>query len=431
MAPFVVVHSDNRSYQCRICDRKGIRRGTMAIGQKLQSHFTKETDPYTGIPFTRLTEPDYVSHHMYFYNRMTTGDGKKLLMCQEREDGRQLYLLDLETGEMEQLTEGESIADYDGLISPDDKELFFAQDGIYYRMDLATKNKREIYHSPDGWNGGALGMSDDFRYMAIIETRQDTLPQMENSKGWNSFAATCLAKPLCRIVYIDVEAGSSHVVLEDRCWMGHPQIRPGDPETILFCHEGPYDLIDARLWLVQRDGSRLRCCREQPNNLILTHEFWLPSGEKLAFVYRETTGEKLENIRMIDPETLEEEIMMPCSPYAHFICDKKYRYMVGDSQGSDVPIHLLTEEDRRKAKEKLSNDFLYLVDVAKRKEYQLCYHGSSWSPNYGNSQDSHPHPCFSEDNERIIFTSDKSGSPCVYMIDLKDVPFVKDAGAKI
>ena len=74
----------------------------MAIGQKMQSHFTKETDPYTGIPFTRLTEPDYVSHHMYFYNRMTTSNGKKLLMCQERENSRQLYLLDLETGEMEQ-----------------------------------------------------------------------------------------------------------------------------------------------------------------------------------------------------------------------------------------------------------------------------------------------------------------------------------------
>ena len=346
-------------------------------------------------------------------------------MSQERDNGRQLYLMDLKTGEAEQLTEGAGVADYDGLIFPNDRELFYSQDGIYYRMDLVTKEKREIYRSPEGFRGGAAGMSDDFHYMAIVETKQDTTAQPgKKGKGWDSFAANCLAKPLCRIVYIDVESGDSHVVLEQNCWFGHPQIRPGDPATIMFCHEGPYDLIDARLWLVQKDGSNLRCCREQPSDLILTHEFWLPDGSKLAFVYRETTGDKVENIRMIDPVTLEEEILMPCSPYAHFICDKKNKYMVGDSQGSDVPIHMLTEEDRKKAKETIANNFLYLVDVEKRKEYKLCYHGTSWSPEYGNAQDTHPHPFFTEDNASVIFTSDKAGRPCIYKIDLKDVPFL-------
>ena len=397
----------------------------MKIGDKLQNDFVRQTDPHTGITMTRLTSPDVTSHHMYFYNRMTSTDGKKLLMCQERDEKRQLYLLDLENGEMEQLTEGDGIADYDGYLSPNNKELIYSQNGNYYRMNLETKEKTMIYQSPEGWKVGAAGMSDDFRYMAVIATKIDTLTHTDERSGWNSFAATCLAKPLCRMVYIDVEQRTSHVVLETNCWLGHPQIRPGNPDTIMFCHEGPYDLIDARLWLVQKDGSNLRCCREQPNDLILTHEFWLPSGEKLAFVYRETTGDLIENIRMIDPVTLEEEIFMECSPYAHFICDKKYKYMVGDSQGSDLPIHLLTEEDRRKLKENVLNDFLYLVDVEKRKEYKLCYHGTSWSPEYGNSQDTHPHPCFTEDNQKIIFTSDKDGRPCIYMIDLKDVPFAE------
>ncbi|RHP33546.1 oligogalacturonate lyase family protein [Lachnotalea sp. AF33-28] len=399
----------------------------MAIGDKIQNHFTTETDQFTGIKVTRLTEPDHTSHHMYFYNRMTTADGSKLLMSQERENGRQLYLMDLATGEAEQLTDGTGVADYDGLIFPNDKELFFSQDGVYYRMDLDTKEKSEIYRSPEGWRGGAAGMSDDFRFMAIIETKQDTTAtQGKKAAGWNSFAANCLAKPLCRVVYIDVDQKTSRVVLEQNCWFGHPQIRPGDPDTIMFCHEGPYDLIDARLWLVQSDGSNLRCCREQPNDLILTHEFWLPDGSKLAFVYRETTGDKIENIRMIDPVTLEEEILMPCSPYAHFICDKQNKYMVGDSQSGDVPIHMLTEEDRRKAKESVGNDFLYLVDVEKRREYKLCYHGTSWSAEYGNSQDTHPHPFFTEDNKSVIFTSDKAGRPCIYKIDLKDVPFLNN-----
>ena len=184
----------------------------------------------------------------------------------------------------------------------------------------------------------------------------------------------------------------------------------------MFCHEGPYDLIDARLWLVQSDGSNYRCCRQQPSDLILTHEFWLPDGSKLAFVYRETTGEKVENIRMIDPDTMEEEIFMPCSPYAHFICDRKNRYMVGDAQGSDVPIHLLKDQPEEGGE--IKNDFIYLVDVEKREERKLCYHGTSWRAVHGNPQDSHPHPCFTEDNRHVIFVSDREGKPCIYMVDL-------------
>ena len=151
-------------------------------------------------------------------------------------------------------------------------------------------------------------MSEDNRFLAIVETRRDSLPEKKKGANWDFFAITCKAKPHCRIVYCDLQTGSFHTVLEDDCWFGHAQIRPGDPDTIMFCHEGPYDLIDARLWLVQSDGSNYRCCRQQPSDLILTHEFWLPDGSKLAFVYRETTGEKVENIRMIDPDTMEEEI---------------------------------------------------------------------------------------------------------------------------
>lgn len=111
---------------------------------------------------------------------------------------------------------------------------------------------------------------------------------------------------------------------------------------------------------------------------------------------------------------------MPCSPFAHFICDKKNEYMVGDSQGSDVPIHLLTEEMLKEKANTISNDFIYLIDVKKRREKKLCYHGTSWLAKHGNPQDSHPHPCFSEDNKSIIFVSDREGLPCIYQVMLNN-----------
>lgn len=74
------------------------------------------------------------------------------------------------------------------------------------------------------------------------------------------------------------------------------------------------------------------------------------------------------------------------------------------------PIHLLEETDEEENGE-IKNDFIYLVDVEKREERKLCYHGTSWRAVHGNPQDSHPHPCFTEDNRYVIFVSDKEGKP--------------------
>lgn len=396
-------------------------RQYMAIGEKIQNKFSTYTDPHTNTQVTRLTEPDHVSHHMYFYNKMTTSDGNHLLYCPVLNGERQLFLMNLGTGEAVQLTEGDELDDYGGEISADDRYVFYQQKKAIWQLELSTLTRKCVYSIQEGWNGGGWGMSDDNRFLAIVETEQASLPERKKGANWDFFAQTCEAKPHCRLVYVDLETGSFHTVVEDRCWFGHAQIRPGDADTILFCHEGPYDLIDARLWLVQKDGSNYRCCKEQPSDLILTHEFWLPDGSQLAFVYRETTGEKTENIRMINPDTMEEEIFMPCSPFAHFICDKQNRYMVGDAQGSDVPIHLLNHEEEEENTGEIKNDFIYLIDTAKRQERRLCYHGTSWKAKHGNPQDSHPHPCFSEDNKKVIFVSDREGFPCIYMIELASV----------
>ena len=60
-------------------------------------------------------------------------------------------------------------------------------------------------------------------------------------------------------------------------------------------------------------------------------------------------------------------------------------------------------------------DFIYLVDIARKKEIPLCYHGTSWTTIHGTPQDAHPHPCFTPDGSGVVFTSDREGKPCVYL----------------
>ena len=388
----------------------------MAIGTVIHNERMIYTDPYTGRTVTRLTAPDHTSHHMYFYNRMVSNDGR-LLYCAELDGARQLYLMDLATGDAVQLTEPNGkLDDYGGMIGADDRTVYYQQDQKIWRLDLETLRRECLYAAADGWDCNDWGMSEDNRAIVITETRRDTRPDLTGKKGWEFFPLTCAAKPLCHITYVDALTGAHHVVVEDRCWFGHAQLRPGRPDNIMFCHEGPYDMIDARLWLVNSDGSDYRCARPQPSDTIITHEFWMPGGDRFAYVYRKADDGSTESIRMMRPETLEEELFMPCLPYAHFICDRQRRYFVGDCQGKETPIHLLVPGEDHSTE--VPNDFIYLVEMESRREIPLCWHGTSWTTIHGNPQDAPPHPCFTPDGKHVIFTSDQHGKPCIYLVNV-------------
>lgn len=394
----------------------------MAIGDVIHNDFSTYVDEFTGARVERLTDPSVTCHHMYFYAHMTTADGRWLLYSPEIDGERQVFLMDLATGDATQLTEGTGVDDWGAEFTADERHVLYHQNEAIWRLSLDDMSREEIYRTPEGWTGRDIGVSRDAPALTIVEIKKDTMAAAIGGKSWDFFKQNCLAKPLCRIRYVDLATGRAETVIEQRCWLGHSQIRPHDPETIMYCHEGPYDVIDARMWLVRRDGTGERCCREQPSDLILTHEFWEPDGKHLAYVYREMDGSGVEEIREIDPDTLEERTVMPCQTFAHCICDHAGRFFVGDAQGDTTPIHLQKEADieARRASGEVLNDFLYLIDPHRREEVRLAYHGTSWSARWGTPQDAHPHPCFTEDGRYVLFVTDRFGHPAIHRIDLAE-----------
>jgi len=59
----------------------------------------------SGVEVTQLTDYKGHSHHFYFTNSGWYAGGRKLLFSSERNNRRNLYGVDLETGEIEQLTD--------------------------------------------------------------------------------------------------------------------------------------------------------------------------------------------------------------------------------------------------------------------------------------------------------------------------------------
>ncbi|GHV87087.1 oligogalacturonate lyase [Spirochaetia bacterium] len=371
----------------------------MAKGAVYKNEFYTYQDSHTGRTVVRLTPPDCLNHHPYFYNKMFTNDGKKLVYAGMRDGDRNYYFLDLENGESLQLTDGKELADFGAQLTSDDAFLIFTRGAGTYRMDMKSLKEELLYETPDGWKGYANpGMSsDNTTFVSIEMNKADMVPPTGN---WDLFSTQLHKKPLCRIVIYDTVKKERRVIHEEKCWLGHPQLRPYDNNTVMFCHEGPWHEVDARLWLIDADGTNMRCAkpRTDPSEQ-MGHEYWLADGSSLAYIhFASATYGSNASVRLVNPKTLEETILMPCSGYSHFISNRDNTAIVGDGTKGE-------------------NLFVYLVDVAAKKEQKLCWHGTS-EKSYGTTQDAHVHAAFTPDCRKVVFTSDREGIPCIYMVTI-------------
>lgn len=375
----------------------------MAKGDIYKNKIFKYNDEYTGKQVFRLTSPEYLSHHPYFYNKMFTNDSKNLIYASNMDGNRNYYKLNINTGESLQLTEGENVKDYCANLSHDDLYLFITRKETLIRLNLDSLDEEIIYENDSDVIGTGIGYSSDSRY--VIKTQMKKSDYVPPKVGHTNLQEQWEKKPECRIVMIDVENKKSKVIYEEKTWLGHPQIRPGDNSTIMFCHEGLWEKVDARIWLINADGTNLRCAKPRVGEEKIGHEFWLHDGSRIAYLFCSNdsiTGSYFTDndlITFLDPDTLKEEIISKCPAFCHFITSPDNKMIVGDSRSKEAA-------------------FVYIIDVESKELKKLCFHGTSWKHTYGSSQDAHVHPAFSPDQTMVVFTSDKDGLPCVYLSKL-------------
>jgi oligogalacturonide lyase len=266
--------------------------------------FDVRTDPDTGARVTRLTPREVTCHRNYFYQKCFTNDGKRLLFAGEFGGVQSgpttgdtgipnwnYHLLDLESQTALQLTEGARENTFGGFLSPDDKYLYFVRaDRNLIRLHLDTLAEDVAYTVPEGWVGyGTWVANSACTRMVGIEIHADDWFPLSD---WKKFAEMFHAKPRCRLFSIDLATGQRTVILEEQRWLGHPQYRPFDDRTVAYCHEGPHDLVDARMWFIDEDGTNRRCGKVHAPGESCTHEFWVPDGSAMIYVSY-TRGERV------------------------------------------------------------------------------------------------------------------------------------------
>jgi oligogalacturonide lyase len=349
----------------------------------------KETkDPVSGIMVKQLTSYRAHSHHLYFTNPGWYDGGRRMLFGSDRENTTNLFSIDLESGYILQLTDyAPQPPPYETqlestCINPNYPEAYYWYGRDLMAIDLHSLAERVLWTIPKGFSRSMLNCTADGKFICvgIHEDLSDRIFE---------------AHPLSQIYQLDTGGASGEIAWEERSWIGHVNTSPTQPHLLTFCHEGPWQLVDNRIWCLDlntRQAIRIRPRREQES---VGHEYWHADGIHIGYHGFWSDGRKFfGKVRYDNQSGIEVEFPHETG-HIHSL---DFNLVVGDSSREGKTVRLWKWNGA-------SYDGPHV----------LCEHRSSF-----HTQEVHVHPRFDPQGRYVVYTSDVSGYGNVYLAEVPD-----------
>jgi oligogalacturonide lyase len=245
-------------------------------------------DPATGHRILRLTG-DVGGASFYFHQNAYTATGDKMIVSTKGG----LATIDLTTiGEkpckLEVILRGGAKTP---ILGKKSRQLYYIQNGSVYATHIDTKATREIAKLPGGLSGASgLAINADETLLAstgsdpkareLATDKEKEKPKPVPEPGKKNFAPGGRSMVLFTI---DTKSGEIKKIHYSTQWLNHTQFSPTDPQQILFCHEGTWDLVD-RIWTIRADGTGLKKLHTRTmDREIFGHEFFSHDGKTVWY----------------------------------------------------------------------------------------------------------------------------------------------------
>jgi oligogalacturonide lyase len=371
----------------------------MPVGHIYPPEWKNYTDSVSGVNVQQLTDYKGHSHHFYFTNPGWYAGGRKLLFGSDRQNRSNLFSIDLESGEITQLTDLKSAPPpfetefIFSCVNPTRDEAYFWHAGELQALDLETLERRPLWKVPDGFACNILNCSADGKYVCtgIYEDLSDRI-RIDYLHGYVGFRETWEAKPLSKIMRIATDGSGADVVWEENYWIGHVNTSPTQPHLLTFCHEGPWHELDNRIWGLDMNSGKVWQIRPRTHDgEKVGHEYWHADGIHLGYHGASADGSAKLFGRIRYDNTEQLEVSFPHE--TGHIHSNDISLIVGDA-GKVVRLWQWNGAD---------------FDGPRI----LCEHRSS-----AHIQKVHVHPRFNAAGTHVLFTSDRSGYGNLYLVEV-------------
>lgn len=356
-------------------------------------------DQKTGARIYQLTNDDTINHNLYFLTPSFTPDQKYLIFTSYRSGKANFFKLGFPNGDILQLTDGDEVHGYSGVISKDGTKLFYTEGDSIKEVHFDTFAERILASFPDG-SLGECSVSADEQYI-VTAMKRDGKSHITVTTTDGSGGEIIFTSPNQTII--------------------HPQFHPKRADLIAYSGDPA-----PRMWTIKRDGTENRQLYEHENSEFLVHETFLGSQDALIVTHWPYA------LRRISLDTLEMETISEFNAW-HIASNQDGTKVLCDTVHPDIGLRLVDVETGeheaicypqssssgsqwKRDRYAVAEDWAAAQQAGDR-EKSLSWMEMKVDTVYG-PQWTHPHPSFSPDENLVVYTSDVSGHSQVYVAEI-------------
>jgi len=394
-------------------------------GDKFPSEKRTYIDSVSNRQVTQLTQ-NGINFHFYFTENSFDQNNREIYFLSDRAKAENLphvrsaeggegaifniFRMQLDSGEMEQITDEPSgIPINCSTKTPDSELIAYMCDGKVKILNTRTMELKVIYED-DRMLINNLSFSCDKKMLGFVRNEDvDAIP--DGGPNYAGFKEKLFAVKDGRVSVINVDGSNFRDVFKDTHWLSHFQFSPDDSSTAMFCHEGPWNYVHQRIWILDMNTGVVIPCFRQTEDDCVGHEIWTRDGN-IMFDNRRAGHDgtiSFSKTQVIATEShtgqvpyfgfaykdgkVFKKIVMPfyCN---HYIANNDNTLFAGDEVENLVVIRPVEGEGKPE------------ITV-------LASHNTTWL-----YQRSHCHPTFSWDGKMILYAADTDEEHCnIFLVD--------------
>ena len=395
-------------------------QATGEISRRLPAEWRTTKDPEIGRTLRQLTVARANSYPLYYFIPSVTDDSRYLILHSERTGWVQLYRLNLESGQLVQLTEGRTresgcaiwcephlrgIYNHLSSLNLVRREVYYFQDEEIRSTHVDKLENRRIHTIEGRMPIGQTSFSPDGRLFAFIHANREMFqramsdrqslqnmglyPGNEPPEQWrNSVPCTIGLVNTATSSYRDAIRLDYHVhhvlfLNNRRLLVNHPRNEAG-------------------MWTINLDGTGYRWLRPRDEHGSIVHQLITQRGIFYEAV-KHSPGRAENWLGCYDPESdTHEEVLLPrLEGYVHTGWDPAGRFLFFEHHGGThelFSLHFPFQRERRKVNK--------LRSMARYPKSQQRYHA---------------HPFLSPDRKWLMYTEVMDGFSQVCALDVRDL----------
>lgn len=374
-------------------------------------------DKDTGYKIKRLTPLDGNYRSFYFHNYpfITNKNGKEIWMVfygtkenltDDRRiqiTSRQIYAINLNTGFIKTITKSSPFI-IGEIVAPKSKKVFYQIKDSIFSTNIINLKTEFVFKMPENIRASisTINASEEILAGVYSEPLKDSILRKNPLKS-GYFNSIFEAKIPHYLFIINIKTKKMEVIHSDSAWINHVQFSPTDPNLLMFCHEGPWHLVD-RIWTINIKSKETKLMHKRTVPMeIAGHEFFSRDGK---FIWYDLQIPRSENFYLagVNPYTGERiKYRLKRDEWSiHYNISPDGKIFAGDGGDSSQVakaknghyIYLFYPQDDSLKSVKLVNLELH--------DYRL-----------------EPNVHFSPDKKYIIFRANFEGKNQIYAIELK------------